>query len=533
MKDAMAPQDNRNPPAAPPSQQETGKFRASRIPLDYYKHTDRLDRWRRRLLGLAVLLGVGWGGLTLLRGDAGRMTFSRGPVAAVHATWENQCQVCHVSMTAPIGSETRWLPAWFTEKTHTTDQQCQACHLGAVHHANQKAEDIASCAGCHHDHRGRDASLTRVPDKDCTNCHQNLRDHTNLAVPSDFAVANFSNVTRFDTDHPNFRAVQTPRPPGRLKFNHKVHMTPGMDCQFTLEGIAAIDPANKGRYEAVPDANGKMVVKLECASCHQADSYDFAKDYRDKLRGLPADLVFPPRSVGAYMVPITYENQCAACHPLTFAKDPDKHDGAYAAIPHRLQPLEVRQYLKDFYTRQYLNGNNQLLERDFQPQRMWPGRQPDPETKKVGETIQRMVDASARILLDKASKNTCSECHTYQGDPVKDDGSKIVPPNVNPIWFKQAVFNHAAHRAVTCNECHPRATDSDKSEDVLIPGKDVCTACHSPPGRTAEGLRGGARFDCVECHRYHNGRDSLQGIGAAARGARDRYDTQRFLSGPD
>jgi hypothetical protein len=518
MKDAMASQDK---PSA--EQQETGKFRASRIPLDYYKHPDRLDRWRRRLLGLAVVLSVGWCGLTLLRGDSGRLSFSRGPVAAVHATWEDRCQTCHVSATSPISSETRWLPEWLTDRTQTPDHQCQTCHSGAVHHANQKAKETPSCAGCHRDHRGREALLARVPDQACTGCHQNLTDHIDPARPKDFPTLTFGNVTRFDEDHPEFRAV---RREGKLKFSHKVHMTAGMDCGFTLEKIAAYNPDNKNRYEDMRSRDG--TIQLDCSSCHQLDSSGFSQVRPGNLGRLQSDLVFPRRQSGGYMLPITYENQCAACHPLAFAKDPEK-DGANASVPHRLQPQAVRQYLQDFYTRQYLNGNNALLERDFQRPRIPPGRQPDSETKKAKDAITQKVEVTSRILLDKASKNACSECHHYQGDPLKDEDSRVEPPRVNGIWFQHASFNHATHRAVACTECH--AQESTKSETMLIPAKELCATCHSPPSRTAAGLRGGARSDCVECHHYHNGKDPSHGIGAAARGAREQLDIQQFLHG--
>src|SRR5947209_10416723 len=87
------------PPAAREAlRQETGKQRATRIPLDYFKYPNGLEKWRHwlSLLALIVVLG-GWLGWGLVRSDQVQATYSRGPVAAVHAAWDHNCAVCHVN----------------------------------------------------------------------------------------------------------------------------------------------------------------------------------------------------------------------------------------------------------------------------------------------------------------------------------------------------------------------------------------------------------------------------------------------------
>src|SRR5690348_2383413 len=94
---------------------ETGKQRATRIPLDYYKRPDRLLRWRRRLALAAFIVALAWlatgfapGGRWGVRSNGlGRLRYSHGPVAKVHATWEAQCEVCHVPFQ-PTGAGTGW-----------------------------------------------------------------------------------------------------------------------------------------------------------------------------------------------------------------------------------------------------------------------------------------------------------------------------------------------------------------------------------------------------------------------------------------
>jgi hypothetical protein len=112
---------------------------------------------------------------------------------------------------------------------------------------------------------------------------------------------------------------------------------------------------------------------------------------------------------------------------------------------------------------------------------------------------------------------------------------QVQATNVPPIWYRHAKFDHSAHRAVSCKQCHAAAYPDDPqasmiNADVLVPGIANCLQCHAPPSK--EG--GGARFDCTECHRYHHAdlpESLLQGKGAAIRGVLDRLDVKDFLSG--
>jgi hypothetical protein len=493
----------------PKPRPETGKFRAFRIPLDYYKHPDLLERWRNRLLVIGVVVPLAWWAAGWLRSDEGRHHYSRGPLAVVHATWEDRCDACHVAFT-PISSE-----AWL-KSASATDQKCTTCHAGPVHHASQT--ETPACTGCHCDHRGRDASLVRMPDGNCTGCHGNLAARVDEKKKAD---PFYQNVTRFDHDdnhHPESRlAREKLEDPGKLRFNHQLHLALGMNiAQLTPEKI---DRAAQKRYQVKP---GTKLIQLNCADCHQLDSSDF-QAAPQLLSGLPAGTVLPARSPGASMLPITYENQCASCHPLTFDKDVK---GDLVSVPHRLQPPKVREYLEGFYADQVLKGNAPVLDR---PVVRLPGKDTDPEAIKLRQEIEDKVRAAARLLL---SENTCLKCHRTKGGEQDLASLRIEPPNIPSVWFQHAVFNHAVHRALSCLNCHAAATTSASATDVLIPGKAKCLECHSPPGDSG-GPHGGARFDCVECHRYHNGDQVLQGVGAARRGVsqNQQLDVQDFLGG--
>jgi hypothetical protein len=518
---------------------ETGKQRASRIPLDYFKRPNAVERWKLWLTAIALLLTVGWLGWGFVRSDQGRMRYSRGPVASVHATWEAQCDACHISFT-PIDSSPRDWTTPFLGKAHGSDARCETCHAGPPHHETQKAESTPACAGCHRDHRGRDASLVRVADSDCTHCHANLKAH--MTGEPGFANA----VTAFaEGNHPEFRLHVYKSPdPGKLKFNHKLHMTAGLTLTeggkpWTLAEIK--DEVERARYRQPGQQGNNVPVQLECASCHQVDSGDF-RIKGDQLAALPPGTL-PKGTTGAYMVPITYENQCKACHPLTF--DPSAPN---LAVPHRLQPDEVNKFLWGAYASEFIKKRPELAKSAGAPFPPLPGQDLSEADKKAREEIKNKVVAAEQFLyrdsLEAAQKlvfghkKTCGECHHYQVSGPGAVPKQIEPPQVPDVWFRHAGFNHATHRAVNCRECHARAYADDQnpstvSNDVLIPNLANCVQCHSPRREVGGALVGGARTDCVECHRYHHGskEGSVQGVGATARAPRGRLDLRQFLSG--
>jgi hypothetical protein len=499
---------------------ETGRQRAIRIPLDYHKHPTRLD-WGRGWWALVIAAVLALGGVAVAWAMSGSRGTSRGPVAAVHATWDNDCAACHESFL-PASDE-----AWATHLTSVAamNQKCEGCHKGPAHH--DSATPALACAACHHEHAGRDASLVRMPDSACTQCHADLKAH-HTGTESHFD----NSVTAFAAHHPEFKVLrEKSADPGRLKFNHKLHMSPGMatdkgDPNWTLERIP---PQDRERYRQPGQKDDKARVTLTCGSCHRTDSGDF--DIKpDQLAGLPVDAVLPVRTAGAYMLPIIYENQCRACHPLTF----EHRDAGDLAVPHRLQPPQVREFLEGHYTAEFLRGNSKLFER-FVPTRPLPGQLlPKDEAEQARRQIDRKVDAAEKIL--SSGKTTCAECHYYEAGQDGAARQRIVPPRVPQVWFEHAKFDHAAHRAVECRDCHARAYADDanasvKETDVLLPGIETCAKCHAPRSGSGTGARGGARFDCAECHNYHNGRHPLQGLGAEERGARARVGIGEFLSG--
>ncbi len=91
--------------------QESGKQRATRIQLDYYKKSTYLDRTKSTLALICLLGAVGWMALVYAQGEKGQAAFSRGQVTKFHAAWNNNCTVCH-SDFEPISKNSfsmKWL----------------------------------------------------------------------------------------------------------------------------------------------------------------------------------------------------------------------------------------------------------------------------------------------------------------------------------------------------------------------------------------------------------------------------------------
>lgn len=436
----------------------------------------------------------------------GNERYSPGAMANVHAAWDDRCAACHTSLQ-PLNQHT-WAGAVFA-RVHGADAQCQTCHAGPAHHANEIPNEIGSCSNCHREHRGRAADLRRVANEQCTRCHAALSHHVKEGATTEFRdVSSF-----YGQGHPEFRLWrETPRDPGKIAFNHKLHLAHGLreepNNNVSMK-LADIPREFRERYRTAGQSDQDL-VKLDCASCHRTDGVS-------------------PRAAGDYMAPINYEKHCQACHPLNFAATDAKEPLAeLPTMRHRLQPGEVRGWLRGYFTERSLKDQLPFLEQSARP---LPGknRLPDEQAAKIGTMLQARIEAVERILF---GPSTCGKCHESL-KPGFGSKQRIEPAGIPEVWLPHARFDHTAHRGVACQVCHANAEHSRTHADVLLPGMRSCQLCHAPADSGHDGIVGGARHDCVECHRYHSGDDPLHGRGAASRrppgGAID--DPQRFLRG--
>ena len=498
---------------------ESAKQRSRRIPLDYHRQPTDLEMGRRRWTWIAAALGgiyVAWVLLGWCLGwpQAARQ-FSPAPLADVHAAWSDDCAACHVpgvnlrSDSQAIATLTALLRPGEKTKQEIVDHQCRSCHAAGDHHANQIAAEVQSCASCHRDHRGRDAKLTRVADAECLACHRNLEQHRDDAKRSIAGGQPFASVASWQA-HPEFRSLGGENQaeftdPGRLKFNHALHMLPGQAPAGALARAQktwdSIDPEEREHLLAGRNqpADGKQPVQLVCGSCHQPD-------------GAP-----PGGGLGAYMQPIAFEQHCAACHRGELTVDADRPGGPpLGQVPHGLSAAELRPVVAGLL--QPLAPAEPYS--PAQPLVPIPGRTP-------GENLAQTIDLSlarraAAAEARLTGEHRCGKCHEFS--PASDPAAipAVVPTAIPRVWLKHAWFDHGAHRAFTCDECHhvesPQPSSPSREarrppldgERPMIPGRETCAKCH---GTTAMGgIR--ARHDCVECHRYH-GDDQLTHIKSA------------------
>jgi hypothetical protein len=512
------------------------KSRAQRIPLNYFKQPDRMSWWKWLLAGVAVGVTVLWLVGGVLTGERSNERYSHGELAVKHQQLDSHCAACHVDFS-PI-SQNAWNAAlvspFSTDPKNVqilpADAKCQACHpftsLADIHHANQKLESLTSCGSCHHDHRGRNAALSQVADSDCTSCHRDLGANTigesiyvdrrgGKAARGPMATRIMGFVTPED-GHPDFRASTQPDP-GVIKFNHKVHMTPGIVYAagarpWPLGDVKAIDAQAYQRYAQLQETKDETAaVKLDCAACHEPGDQGF-KSWR------------PSRGEAAYMQPIRYERHCKGCHPLRFDDSTEFRD---VTVPHGLQPPEVVRLVRGAYA---ARGGKDPRELPAPPVPL-PGKPP--------ATSRRALDGPVALALKTlfVGKKTCGECHEYERQDgvlklLPDDETRAVPagiitgrPDANAkpwharttsipeVWFSHAKFNHKSHRfrsdqkAITCRECHAGAYTSEDHTDVLLPSIKNCRECHAPAGTVGGKAVGGSRFDCTECHNFHHADD--------------------------
>lgn len=525
------------------------KRRALRIPLDYVRTRDPITRWKWLLSGLALVMLAAFWSWRVSGDPQGLVVFSPGPLTAAHRSWDAQCSVCHTDLV-PLRSD-----SW--DILHTglsasdsavspqmaNDQKCQVCHRVAIHHANQMAQEIPACAGCHVDHRGAEVLLGKVADQRCVDCHAEIGRHGGAEhskfVPPIADVRSFLplpgsmptpapaasgipprgniDTSPRDTQHPEFRSLA--EDPGNIKFNHALHLLPGIPAfdpkseGKALMTLATLPPEYRAQYRGADqspeaDRDQEFVVQLTCNSCHEYDSPSAKGILPSTTKGTDT------ATLAGNPLPINYERHCRACHPLRFSPASDEF------LPHGLQPARIREYLFGHYARPTAP---RTLPDTVIPPRPIPGRGAEDLERNVRAMVAEQVQASERFLADS---KTCCKCHI--AEPHASGADATLLPTLRPAaipttWFRHAHFDHGAHQQSKCVECHlvpeqspssrPAGLESSCAADaiegpqdqrrVMILGREKCLECHAP--RREENGKGGARWDCAECHRYHGG----------------------------
>jgi hypothetical protein len=354
------------------------------------------------------------------------------------------------------------------------DASCMKCHPAHdFHEAN--VIGIVTCSNCHLEHQGSMA-LSRVPERQCINCHGDeplmkafalqsrrmrpelfkhkstpgLNIHAHERPPEGLTTP----IRGFAKDHPEFHtALNNMRDTNTLKFNHKLHLT----------------------GDTIPMLRGK---KLDCTDCHQPD---------------PA---------GAFMQRVTFEQNCRACHSLSFDENtPGLQLPHGDAVLARSFLRSLSSHYADYAARKAgISGKSEIAQYVEEQMRSLRAR------VNSGEDLERAVffadgqtgetTVVAGMKREARSKFAgCAYCHevTPRGDLVP----LITKPEAADRWFTHSQFNHGRHRGVECRTCHA-ATESERTADIILPGIKRCIECHSP--------KGGVAHACSTCHVYHRER---------------------------
>ncbi len=478
-----------------------GKRRTAPIAIDYLRCPSRFDNWKGPLALGAALLTIAAVVLVSLPAG-GQRIHSRGPLAQVHAALNNDCQSCHVDFV-PISGTAAGLAidSW----AHVSDANCQACHTGHIHHDNQlldaaRGVQSANCASCHVEHRGQEANLLHVADRYCTVCHSDLTAHR--TGPSQFTEPLADAVDSFSAgSHPTFRSIR--EDPGRLEFNHTLHMTAGLTPAG--KGVrpyttADLPERHRDRY-AAENANGQSLVKLDCGDCHELGSVGASTADAPSAMRLA-------RASGDYFRPVVFERHCQACHPLPYRAG-FQHE-TEAQVPHRTTAEQLERSVRNLIIAEVVGQQRDQQETD--PQAPVPGNElPTVLPDTAAQLVEEQLERSARHI-----NSTCQKCHTATFPENSGDEQNLFltvePVKVPAVWFQHARFNHGPHLTYGCKSCHTRAyADADVqnpstiNSDVLIPDRDNCVQCHAPIRDITGTHNVAARFDCAECHRYHGG----------------------------
>src|SRR5262249_10259064 len=151
-------------------------------------------------------------------------------------------------------------------------------------------------------------------------------------------------------------------------------------------------PAEQKQLGLKSEHDLKTPVHLDCGACHQLDGVDYGKN-RDSSSW--KDLA--PRTSGALMLPISFQDHCAACHPLHFdSKVTDRQ------VRHGQSPARVVEELRSFYTGEVLKDDPELLRYAFSI-RPIPGPK-DLAVGQVGKAMEEKVLTAVRMLFGSDQK---------------------------------------------------------------------------------------------------------------------------------
>jgi hypothetical protein len=495
--------------------EDSGKSRALRIRLDYYKQRDLLY-WSRWFAAVVAFIAFGSYSLWVLRSSfvpaanggwlkQAALQVSTGRIAEVHAHFEHDCQQCHSAVwLEPIAADALKLDAQ-ASIAHVA-AACQRCHSVPSHLSSAADTQCRlrdqNCAVCHQDHRGRDADLISVASAHCTLCHANLQETCTGELSVDNRrVEDFSVDSHSLAGTKQFRSLTADL--GRIKFDHAQHLTPGQVDLHSRGGFRYDMLAPRWRSTYTADANG--LVHMECNDCHQLQNLS---------GGATGASSGGPRSateieLAHFYAPIDFEQHCAGCHQMTFAGQ----TADMLPLPHAASRSEVRRLLSAKLVGGRISG--QILS-------------PRDVTSAAPDSSLLLDQVELNVGIERVFAG-CNQCHAPQDitdDQIRD---RVNDPMIPRTWLQRGMFDHGAHEKITnCQFCHEVTAQNSDSlpgqpprdhDMVMIKGPESCVPCHRDASvqpkidlstEEARATKLGqaqqpnlASTSCVLCHRYH------------------------------
>lgn len=275
-----------------------------------------------------------------------------------------------------------------------------------------------------------------------------------------------SRITSFATDHPEFGPLRDGRKDAtEIKFPHSKHLD-----------------------KSVKDWKG-VDRSLQCTDCHLPDS--------DR----------------AFMLPVTFEAHCQACHAIGQI---EVAEGVVKPVPTPHGNESEISAVVDAQVHQWMAS--ELAKPQPTTDATKPADEPKPGSARRGrgggggEAPKKaalpkfnspegvagfFVEQRDRVFKDLAKNTKCGYCHNIEKPEAKGSPFKVGNPRIPDQWLTKSVFSHRAHEMVSCQSCHA-VEASATSADINLPGIKSCRECHSPSSST-----NGAGDSCVLCHVYH------------------------------
>ena len=273
----------------------TTKALAKQIDLTYFKKKHGFRTLKKTLSWVFPLLAAIW---IAVESSKSFKLYQNGPVSSQHQLFGLNCDKCHVEWGEfnSVNKGDSSVPDW----------KCQECHQGPPHHwvklptKDDKGKPLPNdpaCMVCHQEHRGH-TELVKLHKQKCTDCHKALNEKFRAGHEFKNVRKVGMKVSSFTDGHPQFKNFEG-EDPGKVNYNHQVHLR---------EGLAGL-----------PEG----IIRLECDDCHKVDS------------------------AGRYMQAISYETNCATCHPL---------ESQVGRLPHE-SPAEIRAFLRGNVSHMAINDH--------------------------------------------------------------------------------------------------------------------------------------------------------------------------------